>query len=626
MRRIKISKIANYVIVYGFYALILFIFNLIKHIPYSANIIFLPIVLAGFMLTTTSAVTVAILTSFYLLMSAGTLEAEKIIGIGIQSLSLILVAVISGGFSNFFKSRAMQEALEKSKLKSLNKVSTNFITSLEPAAVYDQFTREIRRIMAADGALLIKLSKNGALKVLAEENGSELGSKKSLTALKSLLSKIQSDEVLQISASEYGLNTSFSSIFISPVVNNEFVVLASRKPRKLTNDEINLLKNFLDDAHLALNGAHYYALKEKQARLINMIADLNKYVASLSETDELIYASLRKMSEFLGSDYSVFLVLNDGRLDVISSFEKPGFNLDSRKLHLERLLLSNSFLSFVKTQDKPVVASAFESRETLLNEVIKEAAFSSAVFLPLIINEKIYGAIVAFFKNEIGIENENSILDSLSAEISMVFYNSRLLAQIKNLTLKTVESIAAAFDAANQYTKGHSQRVAKYSTEIAKELGLNFKEIREVQYAAFLHDMGRIFVNDEILNAPRKLTRDELEVVKKIPAISSKIFEKINFFSNIIPIIYHHKEHYDGTGYPSALKGEEIPLGSRIIHVAESFVAMTSDRPHRPAMGIGEAVQEIQRNSGKQFDPQVVNALIKVLKREYPTLFVDVVV
>lgn len=623
MKRFEIRKILNYLVILGSYTLALFLFTLIKQIPYSANIFFLPVVLAGFILTTTFAVMIAIITSFYLLFNAGTLEVEKIIGIAIQSLSLIFVAVISGGFSNFFKSKSMQESLEKNKLKSLNKVSINFITSLEPAAVYDQFTREVRRIMAADGALLIKKSENGAIKVLAEENASELNTKKNLTVLKSLLSNIQSDDVLHISASEYGLNTSHSSIFISPVVNNEFIVLASNKPRKLTNDEINLLKNFLDDAHLALNGAQYYALKEKQAKLINMIADLNKYVASLSETDELIFVSLRKVSEFLGSDYSVFLVLKDRKLNIISSFEKPGFKLDNQKFHLESLLLSNSLSSFLMAQSRPIIASAMEPKETPLNDIIRQERFSSAVSLPLIINEKIYGAIVAFFRHEPGIEIENSTLESLSSEISMVFYNSRLLTQIKNLTLKTVESIAAAFDAANQYTKGHSQKVAKYSTEIAKELGLSFKEIREIQYAALLHDMGRIFVDDEILNAPRTLTRDEIEVVKKIPAISSKIFEKINFFSSIIPIIYHHKERYDGSGYPSGLKGEEIPLGSRIIHVAESFVAMTSNRPHRPAMSISEAVQEIISNSGKQFDPQVVNALLKVLKREYPTLFVN---
>lgn len=132
--------------------------------------------------------------------------------------------------------------------------------------------------------------------------------------------------------------------------------------------------------------------------------------------------------------------------------------------------------------------------------------------------------------------------------------------------------------------------------------------------------MGRIFIDEDIINAPRKLKNDEMQEIRKLPLISSKIFENVNFFSNIIPLITHHKEHYDGTGYPSKLSGDEIPLGSRIIALAEAYIAMTSQRPFRKPLNTRQAIQEILESSGNQFDPEVVEAFIKILINKNPEL------
>lgn len=625
MSREKVLKIARSLIVIAVYIGCLFLARTWSHIPYSLNLLFLPIIFAGFLISASASVGLAILTAFYLFLTSGILDLEKILSLSFQSLSFIIVAVASGIFSSYLKSKQLQESIEKNRLQSLNKVSTNFIASLEPAAVYDQFTREVRKIMAVDASALVKISPLGNIQILAEENAGEILKFKNLLALKQAILKIKNDEVTQLEKGELSLDGPFNSIYISPVINGEYVILFSEKKRKLTADEINLLKTFLDEAHLALNGAHYFAFKEKQAKLIDTIAELNKAAASLSETDELIFTSLKKVSEFLKSSFSVFLGINEEKVNILATYEKTPGLFDEKLMAIEKAIKEGELWRHLITQSKPLIEFSNSPSKSPTLRLLQLTGYKALIYLPLTIQDKPAGAILAFFDKESESESNAEFLESLVSEVSMVLYNSRLLGHIKNLTLKTVESIANAFDSANPYTKGHSIKVAKYATEIAKELGLGFKEIREIQYAALLHDMGRIFINSEILNAPRKLSEGEFEKVKKIPEISSKIFEKINFFSSIIPIIYHHKEHYDGTGYPSGLKGESIPLGSRIIHVAESFVAMTSERPHRPALNVVEAIEEIRKGIGKQFDPKVVEALLKVLKKEYPSIFVNIV-
>ena len=603
-------------------------FYIIRNSPSSFDLkelALIPVALAGFTISPAAAVTVAAFFSFYSFLSANIIDGAVLVANLLHSFSLFLLAVATGSFASYLRSKNQKTLIEKKQLESLNKISTNFFASLEPAVVYDQFTRELRRLLAADGILLIKIANPQTVKVLAEENAEELISDGFLRTISRFLNKVESGQVVQLTAEELGHNGSYKSFFIAPVIENEFVVLASRKARKLTGDEIRILNNFLDESHLALTGAKYYTIKEQQSRLIKVIAELNKSVSSLAETDELIRVTLRKVFEYTNADLASIFVFKEEQAELIEYLARSDFNRPEKIQELEKVLALREHVRELNHQSTPVIARKNESHLMSLKELLERTGASVAIYLPLIIKNDNAGCIIVLFQKEPLQELNQDFLSSLAVEVSMVFYNSKLMSEIKNLTLKTVEAIVAAFDAANPYTRGHSQKVAKYATEIAKILGLNLKEIREIQYAALLHDIGRIFIEDRILNAPRKLTEEEIQRIRKVPAISSRIFERINFFTNIIPIIYHHKEHYDGSGYPSGLKGENIPLGSRIIHVAESYVAMTSDRPHREALSITDAIQEMKKNSGSQFDPKIVDALIKALKKENPSLFIDVV-
>jgi len=185
--------------------------------------------------------------------------------------------------------------------------------------------------------------------------------------------------------------------------------------------------------------------------------------------------------------------------------------------------------------------------------------------------------------------------------------------ELEDLFMGFVKAMVNALDAKSPWTRGHSERVTAFAQEIACELNLNDGERKAVTFASLLHDIGKIGTYGEILEKSEKLTPEEFELIKKHPVQGAEILRGIKHFDKVRLIIRHHHENIDGTGYPGGLKGDDIPLGSRIVHVADAFDTMTEDRPYRPALHINHAVAELKKFSGTQFDPNVVDAWLRVL-------------
>ena len=185
--------------------------------------------------------------------------------------------------------------------------------------------------------------------------------------------------------------------------------------------------------------------------------------------------------------------------------------------------------------------------------------------------------------------------------------------ELRELHLNTVKAFVEAIEAKDPYTRGHSENVARYSLLLGQELGFSIEELEELHVAALLHDIGKIGIREEILFKPSSLTDEEYKQIMAHPDISAQIVGSIPNLANIATMIRHHHEHYDGRGYTEGLVGESIPLGSRILAIADSFDAMTSDRPYRKGCGTEEALNEIKRCAGTQFDPALAEAFIKVM-------------
>lgn len=201
-------------------------------------------------------------------------------------------------------------------------------------------------------------------------------------------------------------------------------------------------------------------------------------------------------------------------------------------------------------------------------------------------------------------QNESLVGQKLSLEQSY--------AQLDLSYRNTVMALSNAVDARDKYTAGHSQRVANIATAIGQFMGIDSISSQRLELAALLHDIGKIGIPDEILHKPSKLSEHDFETIKRHPLIGFNILKDINFLDSVLPIILHHHERYDGHGYPIGIKGEAIPFESRIIAVADSYDAMTSDRPYRKGLISDVALKEIQRCAGTQFDPIIVEAFMKI--------------
>jgi putative nucleotidyltransferase with HDIG domain len=191
-----------------------------------------------------------------------------------------------------------------------------------------------------------------------------------------------------------------------------------------------------------------------------------------------------------------------------------------------------------------------------------------------------------------------------------------LYTKMRIVYLETIRALAAAIDAKDPYTKGHSERVAETSVALAQELNLSDRDIENIEYTALLHDIGKIGIADNILGKESKLTNKEFDKIKEHTVMGAKIIEPVDFLKNSYKAIYHHHEKYNGKGYPDGLKSEDIPLSARIIAVADAYDAMGSDRPYRKKLNHNKILRELKEQSGKQFDPEVVKVLISVLDIE----------
>jgi response regulator RpfG family c-di-GMP phosphodiesterase len=201
-------------------------------------------------------------------------------------------------------------------------------------------------------------------------------------------------------------------------------------------------------------------------------------------------------------------------------------------------------------------------------------------------------------------KNLERLVEERTAEIRQA------LSVVKKSHMDSVMVLAGAIDAKDPYTRGHSDRVRRMSVRIGMKLGLDEKRLENLVFGALLHDIGKIGIKDEVLQKQGNLNSTEYQYIQEHPLIGVKIVEGIDFFKDKIPMIRNHHEHFDGTGYPDGLVGEAIPLEARTVAVPDAFDAMTTSRPHHEAMPYEEALAEMERGKGKQFDPKILEIFL----------------
>lgn len=284
------------------------------------------------------------------------------------------------------------------------------------------------------------------------------------------------------------------------------------------------------------------------------------------------------------------------------------------------IVVSQTIIQTAVRQKTSIISSdALVDERFIHSRSVAALDVRSAMCAPLVSRNGVLGILyVDSHKANSFVRRDLALFSALALKVAIAVDNARLYDDLRSLFYNTVETLVRTIQAKDQYTAGHSTRVSRYSLMIADKLGLSTKEKHQLYLAAMLHDIGKIGVPDDLLNRPGKLSEAEMERVRSHVQVGASMIEMLGEMHSIVPLIRHHHECYDGTGYPDGLKGDQIPLVSRIIAVADMYDAMTSDRPYRKRRSHQHAVDEILAASGVQIDPKVAEAFLDVLKEIVP--------
>lgn len=309
-----------------------------------------------------------------------------------------------------------------------------------------------------------------------------------------------------------------------------------------------------------------------------------------------------------------------------SIFIKEGDNLRliSTKGHgkkLEGLLFEKG--DYIESKDTLVMEKILElerKNKDLELELIKYSKpIKESLIVPLKWRENIWGYFcldIPKGSSEKFNKEDIDLIEKFSETIS-IFYGIRNYIRERELYLnKLISLLIKTLEYYDRYTQGHSERVAKYAVKIAEKIGLDSYTIRKIYWAALLHDIGKIYIPQVLLNKNGRFTSEEYNFVKLHPLKSFEILSQVEELKDLAEIVKYHHERWDGKGYPDGISGEKIPLESRILAMADAFEAMTSERPYKRALNLEEAIEEIKRNKGTQFDPKLAEVMIELIQEE----------
>ena len=243
----------------------------------------------------------------------------------------------------------------------------------------------------------------------------------------------------------------------------------------------------------------------------------------------------------------------------------------------------------------------------------------SLMTVPLVLEDKSIGAIQAVNKRDGQLFNKDDLdlFRSIADSAALAVNNAQLVADLQNSYDLTLDALSAALDLRDRETEGHSRRVVEYTSRLAEQIGLDKETIKNIRRGALIHDIGKIGVPDAVLHKPGLLDAEERNIIERHPQAGYNMLTGIPYLREEIQIVICHQEKWDGTGYPYGLHGEEIPIGARLFAIADTFDALTSDRPYRQGCSYETARNIIEEESGKQFDPQAVAAFLAVPEEEW---------
>lgn len=409
-----------------------------------------------------------------------------------------------------------------------------------------------------------------------------------------------------------------SAMCVPLIVKDRCIGVLNLSGRKgggdFSEQDLKVLTILASHAASAIDNAQLYEQVKRQVSELKALHDVGKALNASLELEKILPQVLHHATDLLEARAASVMLLDEQTQELSI---RIAHGLPDDVVRRTRVKLGERIAGRVALEAKPVLLPHGRHDSDDLTPSGKSSPdLASALCVPLITQDKVVGVLNVRGKRDGSDFNQQDLelASRLAAVAAVSISNAELHDELQNLFVNSIKALANSIDARDPYTRGHSERVTEYSVLIAEGMGLPAEDVENIRYAGLLHDIGKIRIRDHILNKPGRLTDEEFAEMKRHPEYGVEIMQPVKAFHKVFPGILHHHEQWSGNGYPHGLKGEGIPLQGRILCVADSFDAMTSDRPYRKGMPIEQAIEELRKNMGVQFDPEAVRIFLKLIE------------
>ncbi len=446
--------------------------------------------------------------------------------------------------------------------------------------------------------------------------------KSSILAAKDVvIDGLSSEPFVRAGAGAFPLIPEIKTAFIIPLASSDRVlginVIGFLKERGITSREKLLMEGMSSQISVALNEAQLYRESitnsmelSRRVETIQVLYEIDRAILSTLDINEILETAARMAVRLIACD-EVFVGLADNKRKAFR--HAAGFGVDTVSKG-EYINYSDSSAHEVMRSRVPEYVADRSKVQDLLpfEQRLLDNGLLSAIRVPLVVKEVAMGFVGVGARRPAAFTPEDlSTIEKLAGQMAIGLQNAQLLTDLDELFIGTISSLSEAIDAKSRWTAGHSSRVTEMALTIGNEFGLDKDDMRNLEIAAHLHDVGKIGTFEGILDKPGKLTPEEVKIMQQHPIKGAEILAHIKQLEDVLPSIRGHQECYDGSGYPDALKGEDIPFFARIIAVADTVDAMGADRPYRSGLPMNIILSEIKNCSGTQFDPDCANAFLR---------------
>ena len=378
-----------------------------------------------------------------------------------------------------------------------------------------------------------------------------------------------------------------------------------------TAEDQKLIVSLSNEIMMVIENAMLFNERERKVVELDNLLKATEAIASAMQLDPLLDTIMELGMNVMDAEGCSVLLVDEKEKKLQFVAASGAKKEEVKKLSLD---MGEGVAGWVAQNDQPLLIEDVSQDTRFSKKVDKTLGqeTKSLICVPLKVKERTIGVMEVINKkgNRTFNQSDMVLFKPLSAQAAVAIERARLYEDLEDMFLSTVKSLAAAIDAKDPYTRGHSERVTRFSILIARELGLDDKTQRDVQLCALLHDVGKIGVPISILRKKDKLTDEDWKHIRRHPVLGAEIISPITQLKELVRNIRNHHERYDGKGYPDSLEGEDIPLISRILAVADTFDALTSERPYRNGLSDKAALEEMEIVKGTQLDPACVEAFL----------------